>query len=382
MKTINFICYDEHTGYGIASLSLMHALLEEEIKIAKTLIKPGKVEQGGQLLLDESTDHVDAVLIHTVPEYYPYWLNKRKKTNPDVPVYGYTAWETDCIPPHWPEILNRMDGIFVPSHWNKEVFLSCGVKVPIHVLPHISEFHGIRPRDPLSPDLSNIFKQIEGDYVFYSIGMWNERKNIPFLLQSFLEEFAATENVTLLLKTDSLDWTTYQKSWKKYFGRPSFQPASTSFQSIVDSYSERAKVIHLTSNLSSNDIAWIHSLGNCFVSFTHGEGWGIGAYEAAWFGNSVAITGYGGQLDFLSSSNAYLAPYSLGPVSTAFGKNSYRKEQKWADVEINEARNILRSIYQNQSKASQKASLLENETRAKFTKEVIANKCIEVLLND
>ncbi|MDU1846690.1 MAG: hypothetical protein E6778_14195 [Niallia nealsonii] len=289
MKTINFICYDEHTGYGIASSSLMHALLEEEIKIAKTLIKPGKVEQGGQLLLDEPTDHVDAVLIHTVPEYYPYWLNKRKKTNPDVPVFGYTAWETDCIPPHWPELLNNMDGIFVPSHWNKEVFLSCGVKIPIHVLPHISEFHGIRPRDPLSPDLSNILKQIEGDYVFYSIGMWNERKNIPFLLQAFLEEFAATENVTLLLKTDSLDWTTYQKSWKKYFGRPSFQPASTSFQSIVDSYSERAKVIHLTSNLSSNDIAWIHFLGNCFVSFTHGEGWGMGAYEAAWFGNVYGI---------------------------------------------------------------------------------------------
>ena len=103
---------------------------------------------------------------------------------------------------------------------------------------------------------------------------------------------------------------------------------------------------------------------------------------AKYIGNSVAITGYGGQLDFLSSSNAYLAPYSLGPVSTAFGKNSYRKEQKWADVEINEARNILRSIYQNQTKASQKASILENETRAKFTKEVIANKCIEVLLND
>lgn len=100
MKTINFICYDEHTGYGIASSSLIKALLEEDIQIVKTLNKLGKVQKGGKLIVDEATNQIDAVLIHTVPEYYPYWLTKRKKSNPDVPVFEYTAWETDGIPPH------------------------------------------------------------------------------------------------------------------------------------------------------------------------------------------------------------------------------------------------------------------------------------------
>lgn len=382
MKTINFICYDEHTGYGIASSSLIKALLEEEIQIVKTLIKPGKVQKGGKLIVDEATNQIDAVLIHTVPEYYPYWLTKRKKSNPDVPVFGYTAWETDSIPPHWAELLNKMDGIFVPSEWNKEVFLSCGVNIPIYVLPHISEFHGIPPKEPPTPFLADYLKQAEGDYLFYSIGMWNERKNIPFLLKSFLEEFSATERVTLLLKTDSLDWTTYQHSWKKYIGRPAFQPAAASFQSIIELYKDRAQVIHLSDNLSANDMAWIHYLGNCFVSFTHGEGWGMGAYEASWFGNTVAMTGYGGQLDFLSSSNAYLAPYSLRSVSTAFGKNSYRKEQKWADIKLMDAKNLFRDIYNNQLIAKQKASLLKKEVQTKFARNSIANKCIEVLFHD
>lgn len=86
-----------------------------------------------------------------------------------------------------------MDGIFGPSEWNKEVFLSCGVNIPIYVLPHISEFHGIPQKEPPSPFLADYLKQAEGDYIFYSIGMWNERKNIPFLLKSFLKEFSATE---------------------------------------------------------------------------------------------------------------------------------------------------------------------------------------------
>ena len=129
-------------------------------------------------------------------------------------------------------------------------------------------------------------------------------------------------------------------------------------------------------------MAWIHYLGNCFVSFTHGEGLGMGAYEASWFGNTVAMTGYGGQLDFLSSSNAYLAPYSLRSVSTAFGKNSYRKEQKWADIKLMDAKNLFRDIYNNQLIAKQKASLLKKEVQTKFARNSIANKCIEVLFHD
>ena len=37
----------------------------------------------------------------------------------------------------------------------------------------------------------------------------------------------------------------------------------------------------------------IHAIGDCYVSLTHGEGWGMGAFDAATLGKPVLITGWG-----------------------------------------------------------------------------------------
>ena len=381
MKTINYICYDERTGYGNASFGLIHALQDEGIQVKRTLIKPGNVESGGILIVDEADTHVDAVIIHTVPEYYPYWLKIRMKSHPNVPIWGYTAWETDKIPSHWAALLNEMCGIFVPSTWNKEVLKSCGVTVPIEVLPHISEFHGKKPDVPPSHLLANALKKTEGTYTFYCISMWNERKNLPILIHAFLEEFREEENVSLLLKTDRQDWTTYRSKWRKVLLGSFFQSTKKSFRKIASNYSNHSKIIHISDELPASDLAWLHYSGDCFISCTHGEGWGMGSYEAAWYGNSVAITEYGGQLDYLSSENSFLIPFTLGSVVTAYGKSSYTNDQNWADVDLNQVRKTMRHVFENQKLAKEKGQVLSKRV-SKFSNKIITNTCIEVLLND
>ncbi|GAI18333.1 unnamed protein product, partial [marine sediment metagenome] len=74
----------------------------------------------------------DTLIVHTVPEYYPMWARKE----PGKRLIGYTVWETDRIPDHWPGLLNKMDHLLVPTHWNKRVFENCGVITPIDVVPH------------------------------------------------------------------------------------------------------------------------------------------------------------------------------------------------------------------------------------------------------
>src|SRR5262245_66669261 len=64
----------------------------------------------------------DTVIVHTVPEYYPMWAKQEKGKR----LIGYTVWETDHLPHHWPQLLNPLDRIFVPCNWNREVFQTCG----------------------------------------------------------------------------------------------------------------------------------------------------------------------------------------------------------------------------------------------------------------
>ncbi len=382
MKSINVICYDEQTGYGNASAGLISALRQEGFHIDPTLILPGDVQQGGTLVKEELASEPDAVILHTVPEYYPYWVQKRTQAFPSVPIWGYTAWETDRLPAHWAALLNGLDGVFVPSTWNRQVLQASGVQVPVVVLPHVSEFHGRVPETPPGKALAAALEQADGHYLFYCISMWNERKNIPTLIRAFLEEFKREEKVTLLLKTDHRDWTFYRPSWRRLFLRHSFGDSGRSFKKLVGTHPNRSKLIHLTASLSSSDLAWIHNKGDCFVSCTRGEGWGMGAYEAAWFGNPVAITSYGGQLDYLSPDDAYLLPYTLAPVKTAYGNTSYSAEQKWAHVELADVRRTLRTIYMNQEQSREKGALLKRRISQAFTDRTIANTCTEVLFDD
>ncbi len=382
MKNINVICYHEQTGYGNASVGLSQALKQEGLNVEPTLILPGDVKNGGVLIREELTSKPDAVIIHTVPEYYPHWVKKRGQAFPSVPIWGYTAWETDRLPAHWPELLNGLDGVFVPSSWNRQVLQASGVQVPIAVLPHVSEFQGRVPEAPPSQPLAAVLEQAAGHYMFYCISMWNERKNLPTLIQAFLEEFREEEKVTLLLKTDQRDWTSYRRSWRRLFLQRSFGSSGKSLKKLVGAHPSRNKLIHLTDSLSPADLAWIHHQGDCFVSCTRGEGWGMGAYEAAWFGNAVAMTSYGGQLDYLSSGDAYLIPYTLGPVETAYGRTSYSTEQKWANVDAADVRRILRTIYTNQDQSKEKGAFLRQKVSQAFADQRIANTCTEVLFDD
>ncbi|WP_138494425.1 glycosyltransferase family 4 protein [Paenibacillus pinistramenti] len=385
MRTINWIGYDEQTGYGNASAGLIKALQEEGVSVEQTLIKRGNPGNGGKLVSDESSgahSKAEAVVIHTVPEYYPYWVKRRRAALPHAPIWGYTAWETDRIPSHWTGLLNSMDGIFVPSRWNREVLLACGVQVPVAVLPHVSEFQGQKPEVAPSRPLAAALEQAEGDFLFYCINMWNERKNIPLLIQAFLEEFGQEEKVSLLLKTDRSDWSVYRRNWRRLYLKPSFGSSRKSFKELTQHHPNRSRVIHLTSPLPAADLAWIHQKGDCFISCTRGEGWGMGAYEAAWYGNAVAMTSYGGQLDYLSPDDAYLMPYTLKAVETAYGGASYAREQRWADVDIREVRAVLRAVFSNQTKARERGALLRQRVSGTFTNTRIANTCTEVLFHD
>ena len=185
MKTIKYIGCDDSTGYSIAAKNLVICI---ETGICNRVLDTCGLRRfrHNPHLVSQTTEGYKNVIIHLMPEYYPKWLEfERTQNTKSKIIWGYTAWETDKIPRHWKDLLNLMDGIFVPCNWNRDVFLECGVKTRIEVLPHISQFQGKTPEVSSSPPLQKFMERIGKRFVFYNIGAWSERKAPWLLIRDF-----------------------------------------------------------------------------------------------------------------------------------------------------------------------------------------------------
>lgn len=378
-RGIKYIGLAETTGYGNAAKALCRTLKEMAVPVSFCGILPGTVEKGGNIITDEFASGYDTVIIHTVPEYYPYWLKREKTKNPSVKVWGYTTWETDTLPSHWKDILNTMDGIFVPCTWNKSVFQQSDVTVPIEILPHISPYEGQEP-DNLFADgkMAGILESVRDKFIFYNIGVWSERKAPELLIRAFKEEFTQNDKVCLILKTGETDWSSYKRRWYAVF-RKRFGKSSHAFRRLTKGKKQTADIIHITDTVSETAIRSLHAHAHCFVSLSRGEGWGMGSYEAAWFNKPVINTGYGGVLDYLSSQNAFLVNYRLTPVKTSFGKESYSGNQTWAEADLEHARKLMRFAVEQPHLATQKGLSAGAYVRDHFNAAEIINHLIKVL---
>ena len=122
---------------------------------------------------------------------------------------------------------------------------------------------------------------------------------------------------------------------------------------ILDKYPNHAPVITLLDSMTSKQIQAIHSIGDCYVSLTRSEGFGLTIFDAYNYGKKIICTGYGGHIDFLKSDYEGLVKYSLGKV---FGMLSYSgfdgvsENQKWAYPDSNHASVIMNVFYKENCK--------------------------------
>jgi glycosyltransferase involved in cell wall biosynthesis len=381
VKTIKYVGFNDSTGYSIAAKNLVASLRQESATVYWTPVSYG-ASASNPYSVPQITEGYQNVIIHLVPEYYPKWLEfERAQYAKSKKIWGYTTWETDKIPRHWKDLLNIMDGIFVPCNWNMAVFRECGVKTRIEVLPHISQFQGKIPEVLPSPELKSLIERIGKRFVFYNIGVWSERKAPWLLMEAFLSEFKSDEPVVLVIKTGKQDFANYKRKWSRPW---SFVPgkAASAFRTIMKSVTNGPEVIHVDEEMSDNDIAWLHKTGNCFVSLAHGEGWGLGSYEAAWYGKPIITTGIGGVLDYLPENISYHVDYELIPVRCNAHWASYTADQRWAQPDLAHARHLMRQVFEDPTGAGEKGLRLREYVKDNFNSGLIARKCLDSLAKE
>ncbi len=374
MKGLRYISLNDHSGYGEAARRYLLGLKNAGVSFTWTPMAHRKRRgarceplQGGdtgepslQPYCGRRIDY-DTVVVHMVPEYYPFWKEKER----DRRIIGYTAWETNRPPGHWIPILNGLDALLVPCRWNKEVFERSGVSVPIHVVPHIS--HGESPRRKSKVEAPAAV------YTFYTIGAWTARKALWSTLRSYLDAFTSSDSALLVIKTGAVDFTR-RKIWGRFH-----HGTARAVKRIVGDYRFPARVRLVTEDFDREEMLRIHGEGDCYVSLSRSEGWGLGAFDAAGFGKPVIMTGFGGQLDYLPSDLAWLIDYEMVPVDDEMGKASYSSDQNWAEPNLSHASQLMRHAFENREQGRARGAALGDLIRSRFSETAITERLLEAL---
>ena len=246
--------------------------------IAKTAIHR---QQGGQF---------DMTLMVTIPSEWPNYRS--------APInIGITAGiETNKISPQWQEAANQaVDKIIFTSNFSKEVFEKTNYTARhpqtgevVHLgFTSKSEVVNYPVKKYKEVDLG---LEIDTKFNFLCVAQWGPRKNIENTVRWFVEEFIDLD-VGLILKTNARNGCTMDKIQTR-----------NGIEKLLKDYPERKCKIYFLHGYMNNDEVhslYNHSKINGLVSLTHGEGYGLPIFEAAYSGMPVITHDWGGQTDFL-----------------------------------------------------------------------------------
>ncbi len=366
MIGVRYVSLHEPSGYGESGRWYMLAMARAGVPITWTPMvrgrgwglgyEPFSGRSVGDPALDELCNReipYDVVVLHLVPEYYPRWsaIERGRK------IAGYTVWETERLPARWPALLTAVDLVIVPCEWNREVFGASGLEAPVEVVPKCLD-PDFAPCGPSDGD---------GEFTFYSINVWSDRKAIDRMLAAYGRAFGEGDRVRLALKTSDRHmsirvpytaWYPIRTRWLLGRGGPPVQ--------LIGGF------------LSREGIADLHRRGDCYVSLTRAEGWGMGAFEAAASGRAVIMTGHGGQRDFLPPELAWLVDYRLEPTRRRW-MDSHGGGDHWAAPDVDHAAALMRRAYEDRAETRRRGEELSRHVRRKFSAEAVARRYIEAL---
>jgi len=291
-------------------------------------------------------------ILHTTPNVYGQFFETEKY------IIGRAFWETDKIPLDFALPLQNVDEIWTGSKFNEQAMKNAGVTKPIYIIPEAIDA-SVGPAD-FEPYIA----PNKGDFKFYSIFEWTERKAPLALLEAFWREFEGVKGVSLTLKT-------YQIG----FGADKRQPIDTQIRKLksrlgLKSY---APVYLYRQLMDRHQVYRFHNSFDCFVSAHRGEGWGIPQMEAMLLEKPIISTNLGGIHEYLThTKDAYLTKFTMVPVDNgAYNSQWYTPDQHWAEVDKKDLQAGMRWVFENKAAAKKMGKAGRATVKAKFDLPVV-----------
>jgi glycosyltransferase involved in cell wall biosynthesis len=364
MKILYIGHYRDGTGYSSAALEYIQCMDHVGLDVVPRAFRlnpnneplPPKVAE----LEQKDSAGAEIVIQHTIPTYFQYDGNFRKNI-------GMFAVEFDTIPQSWVHACNLMDQIWTFTEYGMESCILAGVKVPIRVIPHT--FNTDRYKQDVKP--ASFVERYADDFIFYSIGEFNERKNWSAILRAFHTEFAPHEPVQLLIKT-SIPGLPSQEVFKKV---TEFCDDVQKKLKLYNNPTKYKAALIVPDRLNEEQLASVHQSCHCFVTASRGEACCIPIIDAMGFHKPVicpdhtAFTEYVPKIGYHKMVRSYKVP-CYGCLDTlpelADGRSS------WYETDIEALRKTMRHVYESEYKKGQKEHVLEPNFEP-FSYETIGN---------
>ncbi len=319
---------------------------EEKEWIDHTIEKTiGFIQQGGQF---------DGSLQVTIP-------NEWEQLAP-VNV-GFTAGiETTKVAPPWLQKGNEMDKILVVSEHSANVYRQTAYVVTHNQTGEQSELNLQTPVTTINYPVKdfgepeNVELKLEYDFNFLVMAQFGPRKNLPNTVKYFVEEFHNDE-VGLVIKTN-IAKNCHMDRVRLF----------NDLKILMSNYPHRkCKVYLLHGDMTDKEIHSLfeHPKIKAFLTLTHGEGFGLPIFEAAYTGLPVVAPGWSGQLDFLVDektgiSHFYNVEYDLQPVPPeVVWEGVITKESAWAYPRPHSAKQQMRRCYADLSASTSDETIEE-----------------------
>lgn len=275
------------------------------------------------------------IVFHVAPEFWQIITNEYIELIGNSKVIGRTVWDFDKLPDVWVNNINNsiVTVVSVPSEWNRSVFINSGVTKEIIVEPHtvpnidykllpfVDLLDNCRVYSPTHIDYDCINKRTK----YLCVTSLVTRKNIEFLLDSYLDSFNYDDETILLLKI-----TCNAKQILEF---------DTIIQTIITnkvkhkskSYSH-APIAVIATAMNFDSIQSLYDHCDVYVNVSQGEGFGIPCYNATLKNKKIISAIHGGMADYLSKYlNVYVLDYKINAVDN-YSITKNKNSPLWIDV--------------------------------------------------
>lgn len=314
-------------------------------------------------------------LVHLNPGMVgDYWTTVGGRVN-----IAYCAWETDHLPRKVYTVngvdrtcagdLNKFDQVWVPSAFLVKVFRDSGVTVPIHVVPH-----ALQPEllaRPIKEDFSL------GKRKLYTLGAWNDRKNIRGLLRAYLATGWSPLKASLLMHLVPPTRDGHAIEAHAFIAK---EQTTQLYDALPDKGGPGFGLL-----TQPRPYPWVldfHAQNDVFVTASRGEGFCLPALEALALGNVAvgsgpALEDLAGTLGDIHLGRLFLVPTKLVEITPMPECRGYELDQHWWEPETS----VLRDTLLDASRACATGTVAQR-VRDLFCPKAIAEKYLKTRLEE
>ena len=304
---------------------------------------------------------------------------------------GVTAGiETDKVSAQWLQKCNMMNKILTISEHSMNSLattvydavnnqtgeqIKYGLMVPIDYVSY----------PVLQEEPEEINLDLKTSFNFLTVAQMGPRKNLNATIDAFVNNFRDNDDAGLIIKTNMAKNSLLDR----------MNTTNALRVKLVELGERKCKVYLLHGSLTEKEMAALYTdeRVKALISTSHGEGFGLPLFEAAYYGLPVLATDWSGHVDFLYKKTKQ----KNGKTKSKhlFGKISYKldnipqeavwdgvliKESRWAYPEVSSIKSNMLELYKDHGRFKKRAKELQKWVCEEFSQEKMYNKYIETML--